>query len=109
MAGDEELLVNDEPADVNFWNKQLDKVLKSLKEGLESAVVQDPTHKDWEAPAQRAKALQIALKRQQICPYCGETSAEFSGVMLHVLEKHLFYGQDLLSTLKNGHHISRIR
>jgi len=107
--------MTDDPEDVKFWESIMHKVAKTLADGMpqvethNSLSVKDPAA--WESPVinKFRPFLEKGISKFH-CLFCEEDYFQsFDNLLLHILTDHSKFGHDLLTDLKHGTDVRRVR
>ena len=115
MFGIGETLLSDDPEDVKFWESIMNKVAKTLADGMPNVEIHnslsanDP--ESWETPvAHRVRPFPSKGISSLHCLFCDEDYFQsFDNLLLHLLTDHSKFGHDLLTDLKHGSDVRRVR
>lgn len=107
--------MSDDPEDVQFWESIMHKVARTLADGMPQVETHNSLEvknsEAWETPVNhRIKLFPEKGASSLHCLFCGEDHFQsFDNLLLHILTDHSKFGHDLLTDLKHGTDVRRVR
>jgi len=107
--------MSDDPEDIKFWESIMQKVAKTLSDGMPEVEIHNSLSvsdsEAWETPAitKFRPFLEKGVSKFH-CLFCEEDYFQsFDNLLLHILTDHSKFGHDLLTDLKHGSDVRRVR